>query len=232
MGGTMAHYFLPAHVHFCARGDAFVFLDLRKDDYTLIDGRSADAIRVLCAGGRPRGTDALNEALNELLSAGLLTADPMKGRSVAPTLVELADELLVDPESPPKPRITLHHFWHFVCACTLATIRLRRDPIEALIRKVEARKARLRSSSTADFSRARQLTVVFQTLRSFFPRDYLCLFDSLALVEFLARYELFPTWVFAITLEPWGAHCWVQEGRFIFNEGVEEAARYSPVMAI
>ena len=227
----MAHYFLPAHVHFCPRGDAFVFLDLRNDDYTLVDGHCADAIRALCAGDRPTSTDALNDALHELLSAGLLTADPIKGKLVAPTLVELADELLVDPESPPTPRITLNHLWHFVCACTLAAIRLRRGPIETLIQRVEARKARMRSSTT-DFNRARELTAVFQTLRSFFPRDYLCLYDSLALIEFLARHELFPTWVFAVALEPWAAHCWVQEGRFIFNEGVEEAARYSPVMAV
>ena len=178
----MAHYFLPAHVHFCARGDAFVFLDLRQDDYTLIDGRSAAAIRVLCADGRPRGADALNDALNELLSAGLLTADPTKGKSVAPTLVELADDYW----STLKPTDAAHH------APSLLALRMRVHsgnnpfaprPDRGSYRQGRGTQGALAFQQHGGPRRARQLTVVFQTLRSFFPRDYLCLFDSLALVN-------------------------------------------------
>ncbi|WP_349770714.1 lasso peptide biosynthesis B2 protein [Steroidobacter cummioxidans] len=52
------------------------------------------------------------------------------------------------------------------------------------------------------------------------------------MVEFLARYDVFPTWVFGVRLEPWGAHCWIQHGPFTFNEGVEKAASYTPIMAV
>ena len=83
-----------------------------------------------------------------------------------------------------------------------------------------------------DIDRSRELVDIFGRLRSLFPRRYLCLFDSLALIEFLARYDLFPSWIFGVRLEPWAAHCWVQEAGHIFNEELEEAAGYTPVMGI
>jgi hypothetical protein len=38
--------------------------------------------------------------------------------------------------------------------------------------------------------------------------------------------------MFAVRLEPWNAHCWVQHGQFIFNEDVETAAGFTPIMTV
>jgi hypothetical protein len=69
-------------------------------------------------------------------------------------------------------------------------------------------------------------------LRAFFPVKFLCLFDSLALIEFLSCYGLFPAWTFAVRIEPWAAHCWVQQGDYLFNEEIEEAEDYMPIMSV
>jgi hypothetical protein len=79
---------------------------------------------------------------------------------------------------------------------------------------------------------ARKLVGIFDRLRSLYPADYLCLFDSLALLEFLSRYKLFPSWVFAIRPAPWGAHCWVQDACTIFNDDPYNVLEYLPIMQV
>jgi hypothetical protein len=227
----MDEYFLPLHVHCCQRGDAFVFLDLKQDDYTLITGEAAGALRTLAETAPAEPSATIGNALRELVSGGLLTTDPRAGRRFTATHSDLAMEPLLDSETPPHVTVRLSDWVNFIAACTTAAVRLRWHKIENTVAAVARRKA-LHGDRDIDLEQARHLTAVFQRLRSLFPANYLCLFDSLALIEFLARYRVYPTWVFGVKLEPWAAHCWIQQGQFAFNEGVEEAASYTPIMAI
>jgi hypothetical protein len=59
-----------------------------------------------------------------------------------------------------------------------------------------------------------------------------CLYDSLALLEFLARYRIYPDWVFGVQTRPFAAHCWVQQGDIVFNDTVEHVTGYSPIMIV
>jgi hypothetical protein len=79
---------------------------------------------------------------------------------------------------------------------------------------------------TADLVRS------FQVLRPIFPRRYLCLFDSLALVNFLAGYGIHPDWIFAVREDPFTAHCWVQQGGVVLNDEVEHISLYTPIMDV
>lgn len=227
----MEEYFLRSHVHCCRRGDAFVFLDLKQDDYTLVAGAGADALRALTDGNLDRSTAPPDDPLRELEEGRLLTKDRTVGRTFATTDIELAVEPLLDFDAAP-PAVRMVDVWNFTVACTTAAVRLRWHRLEHTVATVAERKAQHGTHDPMELERARHLTAVFNRLRSLFPANYLCLFDSLALIEFLARYELFPTWVFGVRLEPWAAHCWIQQGQFTFNEAVEEAASYTPIMAI
>lgn len=226
----MDEYLLPAGVHCCRLDAAFVFLDLARDDYTLIPGDAAAALSVL-ASQPEQLTEAHARSLQELVTAGLLTTRLSEGRRFAPTHANFATESLLDSESSDELKVRPTHLWNFIAACTTAAIRLKARSIEGTVTRVARRKAR-RSSADLDMQRARQLTAIFRKLRALFPFNYLCLFDSLALIEFLARYDLFPNWVFGVRLAPWAAHCWVQHGDVAFNECIEEAAHYSQIMAI
>lgn len=228
----MDDFFLPPHVHFCFRGDAAVFLDVKQDDYTLMAAPLSAALRALAANeGRAASCDS-GEALKDLLDGGLLTRDRSAGRTVAPTRIAPAGKLLLPTETMPTARMSARHAWRFLVASIRADAELRWCRLERTITRVQRRKARQSSTQRFDLERARDLVAIFARLRSFFPRNYLCLYDSLALVEFLARHGIFPNWVFGVQLEPWGAHCWVQEAELLFNEEVEVAAGYTPVMAI
>lgn len=228
----MADVFLPHHVHFCYRGDAVVFLDLAKDDYTFVGAEGAAALRCLSALDPGTTSPAHRAALNELLEGGLLTTERSAGRAVAPTTMTQATEPLLDHGALASARASASHLWNFFAACTVADARLRWGRLHRTIARVQQRKTKHEAAAPIDIDRARELVAIFARLRALFPRRYLCLYDSLALIEFLARYEIFPAWIFAVRLEPWGAHCWVQQAGYIFNEELEEAAGYTPVMVI
>ncbi len=59
-----------------------------------------------------------------------------------------------------------------------------------------------------------------------------CLFDSLTLLNFLARYGIFPDWVFGVQARPFAAHCWVQLDEIVFNDTVEHVGGYTPIMTV
>lgn len=228
----MDDYRLPLHVHCCRRGDAFVFLDLKQDDYTLVSGPAADALRALGHRHASPPSIATEDPLGELERGGLLTRTEAAGRRFAPTNLDPAIESLLDPDEPVAPAAKFADWWNFFAACTTASMRLRWSPLERTVSAVAKRKALHAAPGALEVDEARRLTAIFHRLRRLFPANYLCLFDSLALIEFLARYGVFPTWVFGVRLEPWAAHCWIQHGPFAFNERVEEAANYTPIMAV
>lgn len=58
------------------------------------------------------------------------------------------------------------------------------------------------------------------------------MFDSLALLHFLARYRQFPRWVYGVKLKPFRAHCWVQAGDVVVNDIVDNVRGYTPIMSV
>jgi len=228
----MTQYLLPRHVHVCRRGEDFVFLDLRQDDYTLVNGAAAAALRASIFMEHDVANETVaSDPLRALLEGGLLTTDESIGKQLNVTQVEPAVDQLLDFDTIADAHITAIAFLRFFSACSVAALRLRWGRLENTIQSIVRRKSR-HSAQPLDVARARELTAVFYKLRALFPFNYLCLFDSLALIEFLARYRIFPTWVFGVKLEPWAAHCWIQHGPLAFNENPETAAGYTPIMVI
>ncbi len=226
-------YFLPEHVHCCDQGDAFVFLDLRSDEYTLVNGECARALRALCSHApTDSALEGSVEALNQMVEQRLLTTNPESSTPVAPTRAPEPLESLVDSPVQSCSSVSVRHLLRFVSACTMAAFRLRFWTLARTVRFVEERKKYSRQHRTSLLGDAHELARIFLRLRAFFPRNYLCLYDSLAMLEFLAPFGVHPSWVFAVTLRPWGAHCYVQDGPTLLNEELERALRYTPVMVI
>lgn len=240
----MTEYFLPTHVYFCYQDDTVVFLDLESDEYTLIEGSEALAFRAIFCDIRDSLSrqqdvscnpdhrhDDTATVLNELIEDGLLTTATSNCKPVLPTATSAPMEHLVCADTA-VVSIQIAHAWNFVVACAVAALRLRLCHIATTVRAVQRRKAQRSDGKPFDFDKARQLVAVFKKLRHYFPADYLCLFDSLALIEFLARYDVFPDWIFAVRPGFWGAHCWIQQDTVAFNEDTEEAESYIPIMVV
>ncbi len=218
-------------VHLCETGGAYVVLDLAADRYVAVTGASASALRALL-GGRA-GAQDLEEsrtpgALEALVDAGLLVRGADRGRPLATSDVFTPDVPLLDGAPVANGRIAAGHAWRFLAAAHAARRRLRRHPICDTVERVRRRPP----DAALDIPLACELTAAFLHLRPLYPLDRRCLFESLALLEFLGRYGLRPHWVFGVRLDPWRAHCWVQHGRRLFNDEVDEVAQYTPILAV
>jgi hypothetical protein len=121
----------------------------------------------------------------------------------------------------------------FFLSCIRASRSLRDKGFAASIEAVGARKP-LEGSDRKAFNlrRARSLISSFNELRLFYARPYVCLFDSLALIHFLAQYGLYPDWVFGVSADPFEAHCWVQAGQVVLNDTVERVSAFTPILTI
>jgi hypothetical protein len=159
------------------------------------------------------------------------SADSKDATPVRPPLPEV--ELASDSDFE-RSGINLGMVLAFASASLFAKLALRLWRFERVIQRVARRKARRADANQLlDMERARQLIDAFGRMRAFLfsSRDE-CLHDSLAVIEFLARYGLFPSWVFGVRARPFEAHCWVQHAGIVFNDTVEQVGAYVPVMVV
>src|SRR5262249_40308716 len=122
----------------------------------------------------------------------------------------------------------------FVRASTFAKFALRIWPFQRVIQRVGRRKVvAIGQAQALDVERARKLVEAFARYRVFlFSSKNECLHDSLSLIEFLARFGIYPNWVFGVQARPFAAHCWVQHGGIVFNDTVEHVSGYTPIMVV
>jgi hypothetical protein len=233
--------YLAEEVYVCVTENHGVFLDLKRDKYSAVLF-SAEQMSDLPASGVPGSvTKVVSAQRDELIAAGLLTTDPAKGRPLECSTAERAREHIfglddnrafgLTGESAAGLKITIGEIWDFFSASWKAARDLSHRHIHQIVENVRRRKAKA-ATQPLDLEKARRLTAVYRRLRPWYPRKYLCLYDSLALVEFMARRNVYPVWVFAVQAQPFGAHCWVQNGRLLLNEGTEYAGQFTPIMAI
>jgi Transglutaminase-like superfamily len=212
-------------------------------------------------GARARAADS-SEAVQSsvialLLERGLLSADAQSGRIATPVTVEsLTGELSADAyEELARPPVSTVR--RFVACAASASFMLRFLGFERVVRRV-SRRNQMHSASTApahyepvasdaasshaaagpaadslDSDRVHRLVATFASLRPFFftAKD-MCLFETFALSEFLARHGVFPRWVFGVQARPFAAHCWLQHGGIVINDTVDHVGRYAPIMVV
>lgn len=234
-------FFLEAHVFLC-RGDRhWVILDVNRDKYLCVDRSQFEALGPSLKGWHdatePTGRTASQDAdalANDLLGLGILNERGDNTKDARPTVYPLPTEAM-NPDSPPRShRSSFTHAVPFFAASARASRELRRQPFQITVESVRARKKDRKAGATDPSlsERAQSLATTFDQLRWYYPRSYLCLFDSLALIHFLAGFGVFADWVFGVTADPFEAHCWVQSGNVVLNDTVERISAFTPIMSV
>jgi hypothetical protein len=239
-------YYIANHVHFALRANAAVFLDLRSDRYSMILGPRAQAFKSILFRGAdfhmidasdtsplPENRALIEAVITELLDSGMLTTDRASAAASTSEQIPLPEESLLDDDhTTGQSSVHAHHVGNFLASCATAKWRLARSSIESIVRTVEQRKRQRVNGNLVDLRKARNLVRVYNKMRPLLPLDARCLFDSLSLLNFLAKYGCFPNWIFAVQLHPWEAHCWVQYGTVAFNQSPDDARTYLPLMSV
>jgi len=234
-------FFLRSHVFLSRAPRHWVILGVNRDKYLCVDRGQFEALgpwirgwEASTAPNAPVAASPPTEATalaDRLLSLQILSEHAPGAKDARATVYAHPSDA-VDPDSSE----TLHRFWWahagpFFLSCAKASRQLRKERFESIIASTKARKPCDPNAPAAfDIGRARPLLTVFDRLRWFYPRPYLCMFDSLALIHFLAHFRLHPDWVFGVKADPFEAHCWVQADGLVLNDTVGRVSGFTPIM--
>ncbi|HEU4626206.1 MAG TPA: lasso peptide biosynthesis B2 protein [Steroidobacteraceae bacterium] len=239
----MARYALANHVFVCLQDEHVVFLDVRQDRYFAFDAAQTGDLGRLVRGwprlpqhdSRTLGV-AEAEVAGLLAKRGLLTEDTGVGKDATPVRIDSpADEVIAE-DFVGELHLSSRSVAAFMVACLSARLTLRLTSFEKVISRAHRRRERVlarHASAAFDRARAHRAVATFAALRPyFFSAKDACLFEALALLRFLAAFDIHPNWVFGVQARPFAAHCWLQQGSTVLNDTSEHVTRYSPIMVI
>lgn len=135
------------------------------------------------------------------------------------------------PRPPFREHIGARHAALYIASVISAKTALRMRSLHGIVLRERRRTiAPSAVERTFDPVRASLLCSAYSRLRVIATGPGQCLFDSLALKLFLAKYGLFPQWVFGVRLNPFSAHCWLQHGETLVNDSLDFVGRFTPIM--
>jgi hypothetical protein len=243
----MPTYFLAPHVYPCVTDDHVVLLDLYRDKYVGVAREQVSALARRVRGwprlGMVLPADALDakppsrraeSVFAKMIAARMLTTDGDIGKEARPVNVPVASEALVQPGLDWRPRIRFIDVVRFLLASMLTSLSMRVLPLRSVMDGAMKRKAAgVATCGSVNVAIARRATEAFIRLRPLlFGAQDACLYDSLALTRFLSYYGQYPACVIGVQTAPFGAHCWVQETGFVFNDEPEYVRRFTPILLV
>jgi hypothetical protein len=237
---SAAAYFLTSDCFVCRHQDYWIILDTKHDKYLCLAHTDLASVGHRLHGWTypsiptKDGANVCDEdsLIESLVLRGILTESSRGGKPFLESEAWARERAIesIEPEvsARPSPLSVIRFFW----SCGKVHWRLRFGTFASTVAGLERRRRHAGSPSHFDAGRAAQLIVIFKILRPLFPRPYLCLFDSLALLEFLVGHDCFPHLVFGVVADPFEAHCWLQAGTVVLNDGLERAGRYKPILRV
>jgi transglutaminase superfamily protein len=234
-------YFLTSDCYVCRLQDYWIILDTKRDKYLCVAHADLASIAHRLHGwAYPRiptedGANVCDEEdslIESLVSSGILTGTPRDGKpfieSEAGARERAIEAIELEASARASPLSVIRFFW----ACAKVHWRLRFGAFSRTVAGLERCRYHAHSSGEDDAARMSRLIAIFKLLRPLFPHPYVCLFDSLALFEFLAGYDCFPHLVFGVIADPFEAHCWLQAGTLVLNDNLERTDRYKPILRV
>lgn len=242
---ALPQLFLKEQAFVCLTNNTLVFLDLHNDKYSCLETNYTKSIAALLGLSVPptlekeNSTSVTNEdtakVVQDLINTGIATRDSSKGKRAEfiPQYHELREMHGYLPGEGPK--IRADHLFNFFKSLFITKLLLRFSSMERTVMRVKYRKDRYYDEGGTDARREQihKLVEIFKTLKPLFinVKDE-CLFNSLFLIEFLACYNIYPSWYFGVRLNEFYAHCWVQGGNIIYDDYVYNTHQNQPIMAV
>jgi len=230
-------YSICKHAYACVSGGHLVFLDIERDQYLCLDLETT-AILLPYLRGRSflfndfqppesatlasiSGTLAQLEQRNLIVSTPFDQATPSVEQIAVPTRS-------ISGATGNKDQRTAAGACAFILAITRSTVVFRWRTFAKTVAHVTHR----RESAAAPRADVGLETLVqrFASYRSRFGKTDACLFNSVALLDFLALHGLHPKLVFGVSMRPFQAHCWVQHEDIVLGDTLERVSQFTPIM--
>ncbi len=233
---------LAPHVHACQSDGQVILLDLRRDKYVGVGGAHVSALAGAVEGW-PKGALVENESVvqediarlaRRLLRQGLLIDKPAECTRLPDASVSEVVTSLGAEDAAPDARVSPRRLFRFLRSAATAAAALRCLSLWSVVHSAAKRRARCGTATEClPLDAVLEAVAAYEKLRPlvFTSRDQ-CLFDSLALINFLAYEGLFPRWVIGVKTRPFGAHSWVQSGDVVLNDLHERVRKFRPILVI
>jgi hypothetical protein len=231
-------YFLAKDCFVCKIQEYWIILSVDRDKYLCVSHSDLSAVgRRLCGwADRCISTEDCapwnlesDRLIESLAVNGIVTSNPNDGKPFLESACPACERATtLPPTDMPSTRNLFGIAW-FSLACARVDWQLRRGKLSRTLDRIERRRRGIQPNTEID---ALPLIAAFKKLRPFYPRQYLCLFDSLALLEYLARYRIFPLLVFGVVADPFQAHCWLQHGNAVLNDEFARVSKYKPILSL
>jgi hypothetical protein len=206
-------YLLSKQAHVCVANDMVVILDSMTGRYLSIETDKAAGLGALILNWPIEPKNGVAPALlQSLIDRRLITQDPQLGKPATPSRAQLPTSWLREGQPRGCPDMTVSDCCRFSIAVAYALYSKRFLPFRHTVSRVQRRK-QATQDRRIDTGELASLVRVFDWLRPLgFKKTNECFLYCLALNEFLSKYDIHPTWVFAVRARPFAAHCWLQHG--------------------
>lgn len=213
-------------VSFCETSGRLLFLDLSNDRYFCLEKEAERALRRLTRGAPL--TREVETVLADLVADGLLAQAPEGARPQACLPAPEPERSLIDEDLPVGSAALAHALWRLACSALAFRVR----PLRAIIESTMRRKARLGPEAEGPAAIAGEVAGAFKRSALMAAPLDRCLPRSFATAHALLDRKVRPDLVIGVRLDPFGAHCWVQHGRTLVNETLDQVRNFTPILVI
>lgn len=235
----MTLFKIPHHIGACISDGFPIFLDVEGDNYLslpkeatpllidLINKREIDINDLACDDSINRQQFAI---IQMLLRNGLATGEPIGNNEMWIHKVDLPknDILIADPTSLKTTNYDL------IGTLAKSYFRSLLDNsfynMYLVLQRLYKYRPRHKKSVDHDLI---NIICNFRRIRPlFYTASDRCYFDCLVLMYFLKSLGLKPTWVFAVSMPKFQAHCWVQIDDTVVTDSLTTTNLYTPILAL
>ncbi len=227
-------YFLARHAYCALTDNALILLDIKTDDYIMIEPHMAlrflDLLSV-ASGEREERSAELNELVANLERRGSITPHRQAGKSADMLEMITGNREVPGPLIDDIPRIGIGHVFNMISALAVTFYLLKIRGLPSAVRHVSRLRTRTDMSDRAHD--ASEVVEIYHRVRPFFySAKGNCLFNALSMISFLSKYGICPYWCFGVKMNPFEAHCWVEDGQWLYNDRYSRTWRFAPIMRI
>lgn len=252
-GTARSKYSIAPEVYACRTSELTVFLDLARNRYVGVGPTESDMLATIVDGWPrrleggltspenkhvvPISSPEATSAIDALVAQGLLkaVASHSSTSTLNTTAVAIDGELVsIGDELDGDSSIEWHHVLNFFRAFVGAKFALRWLSLRRIVYSVAGRRPVPASEDDHTvLDETVRLVCIFRRIRPWvFRAKDNCLLHALVLVKFLDLYRIPATWVFGVKVNPWGAHTWAQQGRYLLDTNPEKVCTFTPILGI
>ncbi|MEP7242258.1 MAG: lasso peptide biosynthesis B2 protein [Gammaproteobacteria bacterium] len=236
----MRPYHLAPRVYVCAAEEGAILLNLQNDAYTGLEGIQSRALSLVVedwpshADDRDISIDDARALAEVLVQQGLLADSNGPAETRPPLVLATVESELIPWEEMEARHAGVFTVLWFVMSLLTVLFVLRFRAFPDVVDRLRMRKqSAVKAGKAFDLDTARNLVSAFYHIRAFFyGQKGRCLLDSLTLMEFLAHYGSYPTWVIGVQINPFGSHNWVQYEAYVLNGTPAYVRSYTPILAV